>query len=224
VTAPHHTVDPKFVIPRQGKQMVLYIGLLDAAHRAGLVAIETDILQYPCEENDRTCIVRATVVFERDPERPLRFTAIGDANPRNVGANIAPHFIRMAETRAKARALRDALNIGMVTAEELGGDEDAQPATGTVVAATPGYTIRVAAPPVARHEGEVPAAIHDPDAPPDARKAALHAYYLGATTLADLADRSDRVADSGLDAAVRRAALSWHRTRLQGAAPAGVAG
>jgi hypothetical protein len=122
----HHTVDPKFTYydKRARKDVVLYVGLLDAAHRAGLVAIETEILAYPCSENNETCIVRATTVFERDPNRPLRFTAIGDANPRNVGAAIAPHFIRMAETRAKARALRDALNIGMVTAEELGASED----------------------------------------------------------------------------------------------------
>jgi hypothetical protein len=119
----HHTVDPKFTYfdKRARKDVVLYVGLLDAAHRAGLVAIETEILAYPCGENNETCIIRATAIFERDPDRPLRFTAIGDANPRNVGAAIAPHFIRMAETRAKARALRDALNIGMVTAEELGG-------------------------------------------------------------------------------------------------------
>jgi hypothetical protein len=124
----HHTVDPKFTYfdKRARKDVVLYVGLLDAAHRAGLVAIETEILAYPCGENNETCIIRATAIFERDPDRPLRFTAIGDANPRNVGAAIAPHFIRMAETRAKARALRDALNIGMVTAEELGGAD--QPA------------------------------------------------------------------------------------------------
>lgn len=122
----HHTVDPKFTYrdKRSGKDVVLYQGLLDAAHRAGLVYIETTILQFPCAENDQTCIVKATVTLS-DPDQPRVFSAIGDANARNVGANIAPHFIRMAETRAKARALRDILNVGTVSVEELGGDEDA---------------------------------------------------------------------------------------------------
>lgn len=122
-----HTVDPKFVINRQGKDMVLYAGLVDAAHRAGLLGIQTAILQFPKQENGDTIIVFATAYFPGDTPEAVRraFTGIGDANPQNVGKNIAPHFIRMAETRAKARALRDALNVGMVTVEEL-GDDNAQ--------------------------------------------------------------------------------------------------
>jgi hypothetical protein len=38
-----------------------------------------------------------------------------------VNARIRPHFPRMSLTRAKARALRDALNISMVCVEELEG-------------------------------------------------------------------------------------------------------
>lgn len=122
-----HTVDPKFVMQRQGKDMVLYAGLVDAAHRAGLIAIKTEIVQFPTKDNDHTTIVQATAVFPSpgdDSENLRAFSGIGDANPQNVGKNIAPHSIRMAETRAKARALRDALNIGMVTVEELGGDDE----------------------------------------------------------------------------------------------------
>ncbi|MDP9411364.1 MAG: hypothetical protein M3P70_12885, partial [Actinomycetota bacterium] len=58
-----------------------------------------------------------------------RFSGIGDASPDNVGRNIAPHVIRMAETRAKARALRDAVNVGATALEELSEGDDAPPAT-----------------------------------------------------------------------------------------------
>lgn len=136
-----HTVDPKFTYrdKRTGKDVVQYVGLLDAAHRAGMIAMETEILQYPCAENDQTTIVHAratfphTIRFFNDDKSAevtehRHFDGIGDANPRNVGANIAPHAIRMAETRAKARALRDALNVGMVTVEELGANDEDAPA------------------------------------------------------------------------------------------------
>jgi hypothetical protein len=53
------------------------------------------------------------------------FTGIGDASPSNVTRMIAPHLIRMAETRSKARALRDAVNVGVTALEEL-GDLDEQ--------------------------------------------------------------------------------------------------
>ncbi|MBA2441046.1 MAG: hypothetical protein H0V53_01375 [Rubrobacter sp.] len=105
----------EFFIERQGKRFVLYAGLLEEAHSRGLRGIETELLQAPTAENGEVAIARAVVRTEDG-----RFSGIGDANPQNVGRAIAPHVIRMAETRAKARALRDAINVGATALEELG--------------------------------------------------------------------------------------------------------
>jgi predicted amidohydrolase YtcJ len=106
----------EYMIERQGKRFVLYAGLLEEAHSRGLRSIETELLQVPGGENGEVAIVRAVVRTEDG-----KFTGIGDASPENVNRTIAPHVIRMAETRAKARALRDAINVGVTAFEELGG-------------------------------------------------------------------------------------------------------
>ena len=113
----------EFLITRQGKQYVLFSGLLDEAHSRGLRGIDTDLLQVPDESNGNVAIVKA--IAEMEDGR--RFSGIGDASPENVGRNIAPHVIRMAETRAKARALRDAVNVGATALEELSDGDDAPP-------------------------------------------------------------------------------------------------
>ena len=114
----------EFVIPHQGKQYVLFAGLLDEAHSRGLSSIDTELVQAPTEENGRVAICKARVEMEDG----RTFSGIGDASPENVGRNIMPHIIRMAETRAKARALRDAVNVGAVALEELADGDDALPA------------------------------------------------------------------------------------------------
>ena len=53
----------------------------------------------------------------------LETSGIGDADPSNVSPMMKGHLLRMAETRAKARALRDAVNVGMAALEELGPEE-----------------------------------------------------------------------------------------------------
>jgi hypothetical protein len=111
-------VREEYMIERQGKRFVLYAGLLEEAHSRGLRSIETDLLQVPDAGNGEVAIVRAVVRTEDG-----KFTGIGDASPENVNRNIAPHVIRMAETRAKARALRDAINVGVTAFEELGGED-----------------------------------------------------------------------------------------------------
>ena len=108
----------EYMIERQGKRFVLYAGLLEEAHSRGLRSIETDLVQVPDAGNGEVAIVRAVVRTEDG-----KFTGIGDASPENVNRTIAPHVIRMAETRAKARALRDAINVGVTAFEELGGED-----------------------------------------------------------------------------------------------------
>lgn len=110
-------IDSKFIINLQGKDFITYEGLLDLAHQKGLKGIETKLIQIPDKENLNTCIVQAIAKLE-DGE----FYGLGDANPSNVNSFISKHLIRMAETRAKARALRDLTNVGMTAIEELGDD------------------------------------------------------------------------------------------------------
>ncbi|CAA9457769.1 MAG: hypothetical protein AVDCRST_MAG37-3208 [uncultured Rubrobacteraceae bacterium] len=117
----------EFLIMRQGKQYVLFAGLLDEAHNRGLRGIDTELVQVPTAENGNVAVVKATVEMEDG----RTFSGIGDASPENVGRNIVPHIIRMAETRAKARALRDAVNVGATALEELSdGDENVSTPTG----------------------------------------------------------------------------------------------
>ncbi len=110
-------IKDEFLITRQGKQYVLYAGLLDQAHAKGLRSISTEVVQVPDESNGHVAIARATVEFEDG----RRFQGIGDASPKNVSRNIVPHLLRMSETRSKAPALRDAVNVGATSVEELGG-------------------------------------------------------------------------------------------------------
>jgi len=109
----------EYMIDRGGRRFVLYAGLLEEAHARGLRSIETELLQVPNAENGEVAIARAVVRMEEG-----KFSGIGDASPGNVGRAIVPHIIRMAETRSKARALRDAINVGVTALEELDGEPE----------------------------------------------------------------------------------------------------
>lgn len=111
-------MEKRHIINLQGRDFVTYEGLLDEAHSRGLRSIRTVLVQVPTEQNGNIAICQAEVELVENGEVKV-FTGIGDANPRNVNRNIANHLIRMAETRAKARALRDAINVGMTAVEEL---------------------------------------------------------------------------------------------------------
>ncbi|MEW9123547.1 MAG: hypothetical protein AB2421_12640 [Thermotaleaceae bacterium] len=91
-----------------------YEGLLDLAHQQDLESIAVDIVQLPSENNAYTAVCKATI-----KGKDKLFSDFGDASPNSVRSNLTPHIIRMASTRAKARALRDFTNIGMTAFEEL---------------------------------------------------------------------------------------------------------
>ena len=102
------------------KEFITYAGLLAVAHDIGLEEMNTAVVQMPTDDNGQTAVIRAIA-----KGKPGLFTGLGDANPQNVNRKVAKHLLRVAETRAKARALRDFCNINVVALEEL-GDEDVE--------------------------------------------------------------------------------------------------
>jgi hypothetical protein len=113
-------LDENFIKEIDDKDFVIYAGLLDVAHQKNLCMVDVDLIQFPSDENKQTAICKA-VVQTMDGKK---FTDIGDANPMNCNSKVAKHLIRMASTRAKARAFRDMDNIGMTCLEELGDLND----------------------------------------------------------------------------------------------------
>ncbi|MBC7082005.1 MAG: hypothetical protein PWR07_1621 [Bacillota bacterium] len=105
----------KFVKTLQGRDYVLYGGLLQLARQHGLKRITTNIVQIPSPDNGMYAVVEAEIETENGV-----FKEVGDASPESVNRAIQPHILRMAATRAKARAMRDAVGIDLVALEELG--------------------------------------------------------------------------------------------------------
>jgi len=108
-------LDPRFIITLNGKDYCQYAGLLDLAHQKGLLKIEVSPVQFPSKENGNFAICKAIA----ESSNGEIFTDVGDANESNCNSRVSKHLLRMASTRAKARALRDMTNIGMTCLEEL---------------------------------------------------------------------------------------------------------
>jgi hypothetical protein len=111
----HGKVPAEYVVVIQNKPFVKFAGLLQMAHAQGLVA-----LRESWTYNDADLSLAQASARFRDGRC---FAGAGDATPSNVTKKVTPHFRRVALTRAKSRALRDALNIDMVAVEELGDSE-----------------------------------------------------------------------------------------------------
>jgi hypothetical protein len=112
--APTKTVPKRsWFVCIHGTEAIRFEGVRALAEEAGLVALETTVVQATAD----LAICQCTATF-RDGRV---FTDIGDATPDNVATKaLRPHFVRIAATRATARALRRALNISQVAVEELG--------------------------------------------------------------------------------------------------------
>lgn len=125
------SINRAFVIQRDGRDVVLVAGLVQGLVQlsGGHFDVQTEVVQLPTAENAQTavCTCRVTV-FDPEDGRLLRVaTGIGDASPGNVARHMAPHILRLAETRALGRALRHlGLGAGMVALEELGEDVASQ--------------------------------------------------------------------------------------------------
>jgi hypothetical protein len=105
-------VPAHYLVLIQGKPFIKFAGLLQMAHEQHLVELSETWLYNDTELS----LAHAVAIFEDG----RRFEGSGDAPPQNVTKKVVPHFRRVALTRAKSRALRDALNIDMVAVEELG--------------------------------------------------------------------------------------------------------
>lgn len=105
---------------KSGKEAILYNGLLALAHEDERFGhIESRIVQFPNGDNKWTAYAEATI---HDKQGRIIGQEGADANAANCGKMTAASFPRMALTRAKSRAFRDFLNIGMVSSDELGGE------------------------------------------------------------------------------------------------------
>jgi hypothetical protein len=113
-------LDDRFIIEIEGNEFVKYPGLLDLGHQKGISQIEVDIIQIPDSENNNSAICKATVVSKVGET----FTDVGDASPLNTNSKVSKHLLRMASTRAIARALRSFTNVGLTALEELGDLSD----------------------------------------------------------------------------------------------------
>lgn len=112
-------INDEHIITIDGKPYVKYGGLLETAHRSGLKDLQVKLIQSPSRENGCTAVCEATAVI-KTRSREKVYVEIGDASPASIGdPKLVPHAIRIAATRAKARALRDALHISICSVEEL---------------------------------------------------------------------------------------------------------
>jgi hypothetical protein len=107
-------LDERWLTTIEGREFVKYPGLLDLGHQKGISQIEVEVVQLPTPDNGHFAVCKASVVSKTGES----FVDIGDANPSNCSSKVSKHILRMASTRAIARALRSFCNVGETALEE----------------------------------------------------------------------------------------------------------
>lgn len=140
-------VRSEFIVKLKNKSYPLFAGILDAATDAGLKSLTTSVVQIPTAENGNLAVVLARAEFSDGRV----FEDIGDCSPASTSTHLVGASLRIASTRAKGRALRDAVNVGQTMFEELpDGASEATPAP--TLARPPLYVAE--SPPVTCDEGD----------------------------------------------------------------------
>ena len=100
-----------------GRWYITHSGLLSVAHRNRCAGIRTTVERQLCDVGIKRWVFKATVY---KPGCKSGFVGYGDADPSNVSPLVRGAEMRVAETRAVNRALRNAYGIGLCSVEELG--------------------------------------------------------------------------------------------------------
>jgi len=107
-----------YIIDRQGKDFVTYKGLLWYTSQIGTLT-DLHVEQHEIDWTNGRFMMKAVATLKTKSGEIIKRSSIGDATLKNVSGMIAPHALRMAATRAKARALRDVCMIGLTAIEEI---------------------------------------------------------------------------------------------------------
>jgi hypothetical protein len=96
---------------------ITHSGLIGLAEREGCAGIKVTPVKEFCDAAGSRWVFKAIVYKSRGSKG---FVGYGDADPSNVSPSVRGAELRVAETRAVARALRKAYGIGLCSVEELG--------------------------------------------------------------------------------------------------------
>lgn len=115
----------KDFIDINGKKFILFNALLRAAKREfGILGFRSEIIQAPHVDNDWCASVVAEYWFKSDREEPVKWRGLADCRASSCAEGFEMYNVALAETRAKARALRDALGVEVCSKEELASNRN----------------------------------------------------------------------------------------------------